>query len=115
MAARSVADSAFLSRIGPAQLPSVLLLSAIFVTLTGVLYSFLLRLGDHQRVVLRTLLALCLCSAILPLLMRAFPSSYGVFAFVYVLAQIRGSLGTIQYVTLLNEHLTNRGLERAVC
>jgi AAA family ATP:ADP antiporter len=112
--ARTVADSAFLSHIGTERLPEVYMLSAGVVALSSLVYARIVRKTGLRRVVLLTLLGLAVNSAVMPLVMLRFSSSLTVFAAAYLLAQIRGSLGTIQYATLLNEQFAHRNPERVV-
>ena len=112
--ARTVADSAFLSHIGTERLPEVYMLSAGVVALSSLLYARIVRKTGLRRVILLTLLGLAVSSAVMPVIMLRFSSSLTVFAAAYLLAQIRGSLGTIQYATLLNEQFAHRNPERVV-
>ena len=101
--ARTVADSAFLSQIGPDRLPALYVVAAGVVALSSLLYGFLVRRLSLRHVIQLTLLGLAAASALVPWLMLRFPQSLTVFAGAYLLAQIRGSLGTIQFATLFNE------------
>lgn len=111
---RTVADSAFLSQIGPEQLPKVYLLSAGVVALTSLVYARTVRVLGLRRVVLLTLVGLAGSSAVLPIAMHREAGSLTVFAAAYLLAQVSGSLGTIQYATLVNEQFAHRQPERVV-
>ena len=112
--ARTVADSAFLSRIGPDQLPKAYLVSAVAVALASGLYGKVALGSSVRRSALLALMMLAATSAALPTLMQLFPKSYLALAVVYVLAQLRGSIGTIQYVILINEQFAHRQPERIV-
>ncbi|MCA9143841.1 MAG: hypothetical protein KDB05_13685 [Planctomycetales bacterium] len=112
--ARTIADSAFLSHIGPEQLPKMYVVSAGVVALASVAFSRLSRRTAPHRAVIWTLVVFSATSALLPELMHRFASSLTAFAVVYLLTQIRGTLGTIHYATLLNEHFSREGPERVV-
>lgn len=112
--ARTIADSAFLSHIGPEHLPSLYMLSAGVVALSSLIYGQLVRRFRLRQLVVMTLLLLGVSSAILPSLMHRFSNSLSVFAMVYLLAQVRGTMGTIQYATLLNEQFGHNRPERVV-
>ena len=112
--ARTIADSAFLSHIGPEHLPPLYLLAAGVVALSSVVYGHLVGRIRLRQLVLLTQLALAATSAMMPAVMHRFSHSLTVFSVVYLLAQIRGSLGTIQYVTLLNERFGDNKPERVV-
>lgn len=90
------------------------MLSAGVVALTSVIYGKQVQNWGLRRTVVFTLILFAGCSVALPLLMRQFPNSLTVYAFAYLLAQVRGSLGTIQYATVLNEQFGHRGPERVV-
>ncbi|MCR9296223.1 MAG: hypothetical protein NXI32_26220 [bacterium] len=112
--ARTVADSAFLSRFGSDRLPELYMLSAGVVALSSVAYARCLPKWGLRATVVVTLMLFSLLSVALPAFMQSFPGSLVVLATSYLLAQIRGSLGTIQYATLLNEVFHGRRPERIV-
>ncbi len=112
--ARAVADSAFLSRVGPDRLPMVFLVAAGGVALVSAFYGQIVRGIPLVKTVQTTLLFLAASSAAIPLLVHSFPSSTLAMAIVYLLAQIRGSLGTIQFTMLVNEQFSGRRPERIV-
>lgn len=112
--ARTIADSAFLSHIGTAHLPALYMLSAGIVALFSMAYGEFVRHSRLKTLVLLTLFVLAATSAAMPIVMRRFADSLTVFAVVYLIAQVRGSLGTIQYATLLNEQFAHRSPERVV-
>ncbi|MDG2381157.1 MAG: hypothetical protein P8N76_05745 [Pirellulaceae bacterium] len=112
--ARAVADSAFLSRVGPDRLPMVFLVAAGGVALVSAVYGQIVRGTPLLKTVQTTLLILAASSAAIPLLVHSFPSSTLAMAIVYLLAQIRGSLGTIQFTMLINDQFSGRKPERIV-
>lgn len=112
--ARTVADSEFLSRVGPERLPNVYLASAGTVALTSAVYGLLVRGASVRRAVVMTLGLLSFLTAVLPLLVDAFPTAPLALTAVYLMAQVRGSLGTIQFTVLLNEQFAGRRPERVV-
>ena len=112
--ARTVADSEFLSRIGPDQLHRMYLAAAGVVAFVSAVYGRLAQRTSVRRSVTATLIILAVVSAALPELIHRFPSSTLAMACVYMLAQIRGTLGTIQFTMLINEQFANRRPERVV-
>lgn len=112
--ARTEADSQFLSRIGPDGLPRIYLASAGVVALASAVYGRCVRGASVRLSVVVSLLLLSACSAALPWLLSQFPTSTIVTGLVYLLAQVRGSLGTIQFTMLLNEQFAHRQPERVV-
>jgi len=112
--ARTVADSLFLSRVGPEELPKIYLAAAGIVAISSAFYGRIVRNISVRLTVLLTLVALAASSAAMPQLTKMLPTSYAALVVVYLLAQVRGSLGTIQYTMLLNEQFANRQPERIV-
>lgn len=112
--ARTIADSAFLSHIGPDRLPPVLMLAAGVVALSSLIYGQFVRRFPVRLVVLLTLTAQAATSAAMPITMFHFADSVAVFAVVYLIAQVRGSLGTIQFATLIGEQFREGTQERVV-
>lgn len=112
--ARTVADSAFLYHIGPERLPPLYMVSAGVVALATMAYGRLLQRFDMRTMVMQTLAILAVLSALTPTAMRAFSDSLTVFAMVYLVAQVRGSLGMIQFATFLNEQFDTRQQVRLV-
>ncbi|MCA9214660.1 MAG: hypothetical protein KDB27_16420 [Planctomycetales bacterium] len=111
---RTVADSAFLSHIGTEQLPALYMLSAGVVALSSLAYGHWMPRIGFRKLVIGTLLALSLMSVVTPIAMNAFTDSLTVYALVYLLSQVRGSLGTIFFTTLLSEQFANNRPERIV-
>ena len=112
--ARTIADSTYLSRIGTERLPEVYLLSAGIVALAALIHA-----GSSRRIGLRstivgTLVGFSVVSALLAFFMNRAPDSLAVLTIGYFLAQIRGSLGTIHFATVLNEQFSKRGAKRFV-
>ena len=112
--ARTIADSAFLSHIDLEHLPALYMVSAGVVALSSLIYGHLVRHHGLRKLILLTLLLLAASSTVMPLAMERFADSLTVFAIVYVVAQVRGSLGTIQFATLLNEQFGHDQPERVV-
>jgi AAA family ATP:ADP antiporter len=90
------------------------MLSAGVVALTSLIYGHLLGQLRLRRLVLLTLFLLAASSAAMPWVMGHFPDSLTVFACVFLVAQVRGSLGTIQYSTLIVERFGRSKPERVV-
>lgn len=112
--ARTVADSEFLSRVGPQELPKVYLASAGVVALTSAVYARIVRGASIRGSVIATLAVLSAVTAGLPLLINAFPFAPLTLTTVYLVSQVRGSLGTIHFTMLLNEQFAQRQPERVV-
>ena len=112
--ARTVADSLFLSRIGPEELPKVYLASAGVVALVSACYGKGITDFSVRRTIPATLLLLAASSAAVPYVIHLAPSSAIPLAITYLLAQVRGSLGTIQYTMMLHEQFAHRQPERVV-
>ncbi len=112
--ARTITDSAFLSHFGSDRLPEVFLYSAGVVVVSSLVYAALLRVVPLRLLVPWTLLALAASSAAMPFAMHRFPGSLPIFEIAYLIAQVRGSLGTIQMSTLVNEHFGKHEPERYV-
>lgn len=112
--ARTVADSQFLSRIGPTELPKVYLAAAGIVALASAVYGRMVRGKSVRGSVIVTLGILSLTTAVLPFVIDRFPVSPVALTIVYLVAQVRGSLGTIQFTMLLNEQFAQRQPERIV-
>jgi len=111
--ARTVADSLFLSQIGTAKLPAMYMVAAGAVALASILYGWYARRQSLRRIVRWTLGSYAVISLALPTLMHQHPGSLALFASVYVFAQIRGAIGSVQFTTLLNEQFT-RGRQASV-
>jgi len=112
--ARTVADSLFLSRIGPEQLPKVYLAAAGVVALVSTFYGRGVATSCVRRTIVVTLGLLAISSFVIPFVIHGSPSSAIPLAVTYLLAQLRGSLGTIQYTMMLNEQFAHRQPERIV-
>jgi ATP/ADP translocase len=104
--ARTVADSLFLSQIGTAKLPAMYMVAAGAVALVSILYGWHARRQSLRRIIRWTLGTWAVISVALPTLMYRHPGSLALFAGVYVFAQIRGAIGSVQFTTLLNEQFT---------
>lgn len=101
--ARSDADAFFLSRIGVERLPAMILISASGVAIVTALYTRTLARLSLQRVVSGTHLVLALITLTLGLMLNTNQQTVGIPAGLYLLAELRGTLGSIQFATLLNE------------
>ncbi len=112
--ARTVADSQFLSRIGPEQLPRMYLAAAGVVAVVSAIYGRLASRSTVKLSVAVTLVVLTLVSGMMPELIHRYPQSKLAMASLYILAQIRGTLGTIQFTMLLNDKFARRRPERVV-
>ncbi len=112
--ARTIADSTYLSRIGTGRLPEVYLLSAGIVALAALAHSASSKRFGLRGTIGGTLLTFSSVSVLLALSMSRVPDSLAVLTTGYFLAQIRGSLGTIHFATVLNEQFTRQGVKRYV-
>jgi len=105
--ARTVADSLFLSQIGTGKLPAMYMVAAGAVALASISYGRCVRQHSLRRIVRWTLISCAVISLALPSLMYRHPGSLPLLAGVYVFAQIRGAIGSVQFTTLLNEQFTH--------
>ncbi|MEC8556401.1 MAG: hypothetical protein VXZ82_15435 [Planctomycetota bacterium] len=112
--ARTIADSTYLSRIGTGRLPEVYLLSAGIVALAALAHSASSKRFGLRGTIVGTLLTFSSGSVLLALSMNRVPDSLAVLTTGYFFAQIRGSLGTIHFATVLNEQFTRQGVKRYV-
>ena len=101
--ARSDADAVFLARAGIERLPAMILVSASGVAIITALYARTLARLSLQRVIFATHFALALATLSLALMLKANDRAVGISAGLYLLAELRGTLGSIQFATLLNE------------
>jgi ATP/ADP translocase len=100
---RTVADSLFLTRIGPHRLPEMYFISALVVVLISLLYARISARISLARGFQVTLLLLCSGTVSIPILLPYYPQLLPLLGCIYLLAQLRGALGTIQLTTLMNE------------
>lgn len=101
--ARSDADAVFLARIGVERLPAMILVAASGVAIITAVYSRTLARLSLQRVVFMTHLVLALATLSMAIMLQTTDRTVGVPAALYLLAELRGTLGSIQFATLLNE------------
>lgn len=103
VSARTDADALFLARAGAERLPAMILVSATAVTLVTALYAAAVRRFPLRRVILLFHLGLVAATIALAQLIESSSSVVAVPAGLYLLAELRGALGTIHFSTLLNE------------
>jgi len=101
--ARSDADAVFLSRIGIERLPAMILVSASGVAIVTALYARILARLSLRRVIFTTHLLLAMVTLALAFMLKTDDRTIGIPAALYLLAELRGALGSIQFATLLNE------------
>jgi len=101
--ARSDADAVFLARIGVERLPAMILVSASGVAIVTALYARMVARLPLQRVIFATHFLLALTTLSLAVMLKASDRAIGIPAALYLLAEFRGTLGSIQFATLLNE------------
>lgn len=107
MILRSLADGLFLSYIGPDALPLAMLVAVVVVTPLTLIWT---RLGGRAvivRVILVTRLVLAAGTAALAWLLPSFEGSFPILLLLYLVAELRACLNTIQFTTLLNETLSH--------
>ncbi|MFN3192368.1 MAG: MFS transporter [Aureliella sp.] len=112
--ARTVADSTYLAQIGTARLAELYLLSAGVVAMAAILYGAVLPRLGLRRTIVGTLILFATSTTALAFLLKAAPNSLALVTIGYFLAQIRGSLGTIHFATVLNEQFGKNRPERIV-
>ena len=89
---RTVADSLFLTRIGPHRLPEMYFVSALVVIAISLVYarvSVRISLGKGFQA---TVVLLFLATISIPLLLRSYPHLLQLLGCIYLLAQVRGAL-----------------------
>jgi ATP:ADP antiporter, AAA family len=101
--ARSDADAVFLARIGIERLPAMILVSASGVAIVTALYARTLARLSLRRVIFTTHLLLAMVTLALAFMLKTDDRTIGIPAALYLLAELRGALGSIQFATLLNE------------
>ncbi|MDA0809155.1 MAG: Npt1/Npt2 family nucleotide transporter [Planctomycetota bacterium] len=111
--ARSDADAVFLARLGIEKLPAMILISASGVAIVTALYAKMLARLSLQQVVFATHMVLAVATLTLALTLKSDDRSLGIPVALYLLAELRGAFGSIQFATLLNELFRNDAPERA--
>lgn len=106
--ARTTGDSLLLSQSGPAALPQTLILSAIAVAAVTAMSVFPGRERSMISTALGTRLLLCAATALLAVLDQSSGWRHVAVSGLYVLAEIRGCVTTIQLTSLLAEHFHGR-------
>ncbi len=101
--ARADADAMFLSRVGVERLPAMILVAASAVAIFSAVYSRLVVRASLRRVILVTHLLLASATIGLTLLIESGNKSAAIPESLYLLAELRGAIGSIQFATLLNE------------
>jgi len=103
LGARSGADALFLARVGIEKLPAMILISASGVAIVTALYAKTLARLSLQRVIFATHLLFAIATLTLALMLESGDRSIGIPVSLYLLAELRGTFGSIQFATLLNE------------
>ncbi len=112
--AKTVGDSVFLGQFGFSSLPELYMLSAGVMALASTIYAQQVILWGLRSTIIFTLLFFSAVSALLGWLITGHHDWMIAVACVYLLAQIRGVLGTIQFSTVLNEQFGQDEPERVV-
>jgi ATP/ADP translocase len=102
VSARTHADALFLARAGAERLPAMILVSATSVTLMTALYAASVSRFPLRLIILLFHLGLAVSTITLTRLVNS-SEIVAVSAGLYLLAELRGALGTIHFSTLLNE------------
>ncbi len=100
---RTVADSEFLGRFGADRLPELYMMSAAVVALASIGYSYLVKTVGLKRGIVITLTASAVVTTGIAFLIGRVGGAMLLFAALYFVSQVRGSLATIQFATVLNE------------
>ena len=100
---RTVANALFLARLGYDWLPLMYLIAASFIGLLAIIFLHFAGGRPLRQVVLLTLLLLSSSSIVLCQLVQRFDHAMVLLFGIYLLAEIRGCLNTIQYGILVNE------------
>lgn len=111
--ARSDADAVFLARVGIERLPGMILVSASGVAIVTALYARILTRLSLRRVIFTTHFLLAIATLALAFMLEANDRTIGIPASLYLLAELRGALGSIQFATLLNELFRSEAPARA--
>lgn len=101
--ARSEGDAAFLARVGVTRLPAMILVAASAVAIVTAVYSRLVASMSLRKVILWTHILLGASTLALGFLIRSGNESEAIPESLYLLAELRGAVGSIQFATLLNE------------
>lgn len=110
---RSVAVSLFLSRVGPAALPAVLVIAAISVIVVAWISRRVTQRLSGRKVATASWCSLAALTIGLLLLVRGdYHHSLPVLGALYLLVEIRGCLNTIHSVTLMNEAFADERSKR---
>lgn len=101
--ARSDADAVFLTRLGIEKLPAMILVSASGIAIVTAVYAKTLAGQSLQWVVFATHLLFAIATLALAMLLNTGNCHLGIPIALYLLAELRGTFGSIQFATLLNE------------
>ena len=101
--ARSEGDAAFLARVGVARLPAMILVAASAVAIVTAVYSRLVASMSLRKVILWTHILLGASTLALGFLIKSGNRSDTIPESLYLLAELRGAIGSIQFATLLND------------
>jgi hypothetical protein len=100
---RAAADALFLARIGSSWLPVMYLVSACSLGVVSIVFANVAARLSLFRLVAFTLTALSLSTIASARAVQHFDHSLLLLATIYVLAELRGCLNTVQYGILMNE------------
>lgn len=102
---RTSADSSFLARLGIVALPAVFLASGVVVALAATTMNLLARRFSHRSVSTGGGVVLGLCTMLTALLLPEFHHSPLLIGAIYLLAEVRGTLGAISINWATHERL----------
>ncbi|NQV26452.1 MAG: hypothetical protein HQ518_19015 [Rhodopirellula sp.] len=103
VSSRADADAMFLARIGLERLPAMILVAASGVAIVTAVYARTVARLPLQFVILTTHLLLATVTLLLALAVNSGSQKTIIPAALYLIAELRGALGSIQFATLLNE------------
>lgn len=103
VAARSDADALFLARVGVDRLPAMILVAATGIAITTSLYARVTARRNLAKIVLASHHMLGVTTLFMAVFLNAGGHDAAIPVVLYLLAELRGTLGTIQFATLLNE------------
>lgn len=103
VSSRADADAVFLTRAGIDRLPAMILVSATAVTLAAATYAQAVQRFRLQTVILVFHLLQAIATTSMTGLLKSHGESVAIPAGLYLLAELRGALGSIHFSTLLNE------------
>jgi len=105
---RTVASTLFLKRIDPAYLPLTYVASALFVSIGSIAYSRVEDILRRDRVILLTFIVFTVLTLAFRFGLLASPQSIILMGGLFVLVEVMGTIGIVQFWTFANDVFTTR-------